>query len=473
MNNKVTNAFNDAIPPELFLTDKRNYTSPENGKQGGRPAVTKPIADLFIEAFPHIKKHRGRYYNYEESTYRSIDKDDLNSTVMGYLRENFPDYANKNMQSNIIEQVNSTDTGAIPSKINLPCWNDLTPAPGWLATKNKLINVEKLVKEDTDAIQEHTPELISTLGLNYDYDPTAECPKWLDYLSGVQPEQEIRDAIQMLFGLSLIPDTSFDVFFIFYGESGTGKTVCLEVLTALINPENVCCLPLSKLTEKHSSHLLTENLLNIVGDLPTAGNKEKLSHVEGSLKDVASGALVPVERKGIDPIKAPAIARCIFATNSLPNFADRSGGIWDRIRIIPFDVKFRNTDKQNPNLSRDIIKKELPGILNWAIEGLRKLQKLNYFPDTKKGKELADTHRLICDHEREFLEEFYIEELGSYITKQDLYNAYSSHCKNNGYYPKSQGKFNQEVKRIFPKAIDVRKVVAEGHKTIWENISIR
>jgi len=277
----------------------------------------------------------------------------------------------------------------------------------------------------------------------------------------------------MLFGLSLVPDTSLDVFFILYGESGTGKTVCLEILTALINPDNVCCLPLSKLTEKHSSHLLTENLLNIVGDLPTAGNKANLSSIEGLLKDLASGSLVPVERKGIDPIKAPAIARCIFATNSLPNFADRSGGIWDRIRIIPFDEKFRHTDKQNPNLSREIIDEELPGVFNWAIEGLRKLRKLNHFPDTKKGKELADTHRLICDHEREFLEEFYTENNAGYVIKQVLYNAYREHCKNNGYYSKGQSKFNHEVKRIFPKAIDVRKVVAEGHKTIWENISMR
>lgn len=238
-----------------------------------------------------------------------------------------------------------------------------------------------------------------------------------------------------------------------------------------MNPQNICCLPLSKFGEKFSSHLLTENLLNIVGDLPTAAEGHGLHHIEGYLKDVASGGFLPVERKNKDVYKAPAIARCIFATNSLPTFADRSNGIWDRLRIITFNQRFRDTDKQKSNLKYEIAGQELPGILNWAIAGLAKLRKLEHFPNTADGEKIRQKHRHDCDHERQFLEEYYSEENGKYVIKSAMYEKYRQWCNDCGFRWKNSSNFYNDVKRVFPGSFENRERIEGNNLRIFRNIA--
>jgi phage/plasmid-associated DNA primase len=211
-------------------------------------------------------------------------------------------------------------------------------------------------------------------------------------------------------------------------------------------------------------------LLNIVGDLPTSDGLGNLHMNEGMLKDVSSGGDIPVERKGKDPLTAAAIARCIFASNSLPAFADRSNGIWDRLRIIPFNERFRGTSRHNPNLKREIAAAELPGIFNWAIEGLAKLRGMKRFPEHPEGKGIASEHRLACDHESQFLLEDYEEKEDALITKVELYNAYQEFCRANGYRPKNAANFGREVKRIFPSAYEGREFLPSGRQRVWMNI---
>jgi putative DNA primase/helicase len=275
----------------------------------------------------------------------------------------------------------------------------------------------------------------------------------------------------MLYGLSLVPDTRYEVAFFLFGESGTGKSVCLHILEHLVGVANCCCLPLSKFTEKHSLHLLTENLLNIVGDLPTNDGRSGLHAAEGTLKDSTSGGNLPVERKGKDPLSAPAIARNIFGTNELPPFADRSNGIWSRLRIIPFDQVFRNTKRDNKNLKYEIVREELPGIFLWAVHGLARLRNLPAFPECPGGLEQKQRHRANCDHEREFLDEYYEECRGTYIIKTELYHAYRNFCADSGYRPKNAANFYQEVGRVFPNVLETRQRVPEGNVRIYENLA--
>ncbi len=451
--------------------DRRKETSRKNGMKGGRPAVTKEVADAFVESLGNpmpLRRHRGAWFKYDKRTFRAYTTDDLYSAIMGFLRSSAPECATKNMVANVAANLAGSDLAGVESRFQMPCWLPSgEPAGGWIAMRNAIVNVNGLTKKlsgatvaDSDLVRDHSVDFFSTFALEYDYDPSAKCPLWEEYLNGVQPDPAMRDILQMLMGLCLVPDCSYEVFFVLYGEGGCGKNVFLSTLEGVVGRANICALPLSKFGEKHSAHLLTENLVNIVGDLPTSDGKTSLNAIEGILKDAVSGGLIACERKNQEPYQAHAIARNIFATNSLPTFADRSDGVWDRIRIVPFDVKFRDTDRQNPYLKEQIAESELSGVFNWAVEGLSKLRSLRRFPRGPKGQAEEQRHRKNCDHEAQFLRDNYTERNGAFVDGSTIYQDYRSFCIDNGYRPKNSANFSSELRRIFPRVVEDRRTVA-------------
>ena len=273
----------------------------------------------------------------------------------------------------------------------------------------------------------------------------------------------------MLAGLALVPDCRYNVGFFLFGAAGTGKSVFVNVLTALVGAENCCNIPLARLADRFGLASLTEKLLNIVGELPQMPESGRSADVEGFFKAITSGDEIPVERKGKDGYKARAIARMVFATNTMPFFTDRSAGVWDRVRIIPFNHVFRGTAQQNPNLSSELLA-ELPGVFNWALRGLAKLRTLQTFPECPEGEVLKAEHRDGCDHERAFLLEYTEAAPGNWVSTDKLYKQYREWVENNGYRPVGAANFKRAVKLVYPRSYEDRKQTQDRKIAILQNI---
>jgi len=61
----------------------------------------------------------------------------------------------------------------------------------------------------------------------------------------------------------------------------------------------------------------------------------------------------------------------MISTNQLPQFADKSMGIWRRMLFAPFEKTYP-PQMRNPHLLNRL-EVELPGIFNWAYRGMRML----------------------------------------------------------------------------------------------------
>ena len=271
----------------------------------------------------------------------------------------------------------------------------------------------------------------------------------MKYLEEVQPNEENREMLQMIAGLLLILDTSYNVAFFLVGQGGTGKSVFMNVLEALVGSDNCCCVPLASLAFRFANIGLTESLANIIGDISVTPDSGRLADMKGVFKKVTSGETLFVERKFMNGKEARVTARCVFATNEMPHFSDRSNGIWDRVRVIPFNVVFRNTDKQNPRLFEELCG-ELPGIFKWALDGLRKLRDHKTFPQSEEGRVLLEQLREDYDHEGTFLRETVKEDKNGNVESQSLYQSYRKWCMENGYSPVGANKFKSAVLRMFP-----------------------
>ncbi len=453
------------IPPKK---DRRRDTSPQNGQKGGRKTPNyEQVAREFLlcnsDKFrrPLLRHWQGKWFRFRCGFFHPTRSDDVRSQIMSFLQDKYAKDASKSTRENIMANLLSTEMCAVPSHVTIPSWlngKQVHSAFGWLPFANALVNVPNLARsiggEDIyhdDVFQKHSAALFTTYGLSYDFDAEAKCPHWLNFLAGVQPNEDDRRVLQMLAGLALIPETRWNVAFVFYGEGGTGKSVFLHVLQHLVGTENVCSLPLAQFGQRFSTWQLATHLVNVVGDLPTEGEGHSLRSVEGMFKDVCDGGMIPVEHKNQDPGTAPAIARCVFATNSLPRFADRSGAIWDRLRIIPFEQRFRGTGHENRNLRFEIVANELPGVFNWAVKGLALLQNQSSFPEHSGGGAAKEQHRRSCDPERIFLEEHYcIDKSNAHGEEtRKAYGEFRDWLRDNGFDRRNETTFQDAVHRVF------------------------
>jgi putative DNA primase/helicase len=108
-------------------------------------------------------------------------------------------------------------------------------------------------------------------------------------------------------------------------------------------------------------------------------------------KSIVSGDPIRVEIKGGKSFLYKPFCKILLAVNNLPYSRDKSSGFRRRLIMIPFNRMFQgqNDDK---HLTEKLLK-ELPGILNFALQGLDRLRKNKYvFTDSKAVNELVDEY---------------------------------------------------------------------------------
>jgi putative DNA primase/helicase len=92
----------------------------------------------------------------------------------------------------------------------------------------------------------------------------------------------------------------------------------------------------------------------------------------------------------------------LFITgNHKPRVSSTDEAIWDRFRIIPFNVRFENPDKRLAGQ----LEGELPGILNWAIRGCLRWQKERGLTTPAAVEDATKNYRQEMDSIDAFLDE--------------------------------------------------------------------
>jgi putative DNA primase/helicase len=113
--------------------------------------------------------------------------------------------------------------------------------------------------------------------------------------------------------------------------------------------------------------------------------------------------------------------KLFFATNHKPIIRGTDLAIWRRIRLIPFNVTIPE-DEVDPDLGQKLLQ-ELPGILNWAIEGCLVWQKEGLGLPAEVA-EATEAYRNEMDVLGDFFDECCILNPLARVTKRDFYEAY-------------------------------------------------
>ena len=399
-----------------------------------------------------LRLHNGVYWWWTGDHYRELPDGDIKDKVVQHLRmEGF--LITTSSVSNVMLCLRSMTN--IGSHREMPCWLDGRQGGIWLPMRNGILNLEALLAGETDILVPHTPRYFSASVLPYDFDPSAECPLWQAHLHRCLEGDAGRIAVlQQFYGSCLKPGLEQQKFLFNEGTGANGKSVANAAMEGVFGAENVSAVPLENFGDRFALHCTLGMMVNIAGDVAEVDKA-----AEGILKAYTSGDAMKFERKYKDPVTARPTAKLIFSGNARPRFSDKSEGLWRRMIlmpwnfVIPFDERVLGMDTPSWWRSRG----ELPGILLWAIEGLRQLERQGGFTASTVCAAALVEYKRESNPARMFLEENYILAPLNFVQCEDIYGRYGVWAKSNGYSPLGAATFGREIRRVFP-AVERRKI---------------
>jgi putative DNA primase/helicase len=119
-----------------------------------------------------------------------------------------------------------------------------------------------------------------------------------------------------------------------------------------------------------------------------------------------------------------------LSTNHKPEIPDGSEAIWDRIRLIPFTQRFEDGKGADPKLP-ETLRKELPGVLAWAVRGCVDWNDGGLGTSAAVEKAMAK-YREETDVINRFFADMCVFGPEQKITKKDLFAAWESWCIDEG-----------------------------------------
>jgi len=287
----------------------------------------------------------------------------------------------------------------------------------------------------------HIRELFQNIQFPFDFDRDQKCPQWLEFLKSLKFDDETVMRLQEWVGYCLLPRVigTLQKSLFFIGEGSNGKSVFLETIASVL--DNVSHLELSELFDRFKIAEIEGKLANICTDVETS------KVMDARFKKIVAGETQSAERKFKDPFEFQPFAKILFSANDFIPTKDRTHGFYRRFDIVRFDRIFR-PEEQKPDLLQDL-KKEIPGIFNWGLEGLERLSEQDWKMTRSRFMESChEEFRRATNPLQIFLEEECTVEKESSIDSTLLRESYKNFCEERGYKILSDNNLGQELKRL-------------------------
>lgn len=291
----------------------------------------------------------------------------------------------------------------------------------------------------TGKFREHRREDFITKIIPTNYDPKAICPAWNAFLHQVMPDNEDQiKFLQKAIGYSLTGSTKEQVLFIFYGTGANGKTTFISVIHSLLG-DYAMNTPTETLLVKGGNGI-PNDVARLRGSRFVSANEAEHGKylAEALVKQLTGGDKMTARFLYGEYFDFDSTFKIFITVNHKPNIKGTDHAIWRRIRLIPFVVTIP-PEKRDPGLTVKL-KSELPGILNWALEGCRLWQEDGLEPP-QTVKSATKDYRVEMDLIGEFIADCCIEDPSATTPFGQLYERYMTWCEERNVDPLSHISF--------------------------------
>jgi putative DNA primase/helicase len=401
------------------------------------------LATLFAQdQFGKLAYFHGEWHQYQDGTWQAIPFEYLRHEVRIFLRK-FRRGSGPYLPVSLSRRTIGAIADLAQDDLFIPD-DRLKPATQYINFRNGLYNL------DTHRLEPHRSDLFLTHQLDFDFDEDADAPLWRRYINSslIDPETGKTDwalvtLLQQAVGYSLTADTSYKAAFWLVGVRDSGKSTLIAVLRSMAGSMHVTI----DLNQLGNNRFLLASLpgKRIVTFTESSAN--------GFLPDALFKALVGgsdelyVDVKNKTAITFVPEAKMWWAMNSMPRVSDRSGAVFSRLHIIPFNRTI-DPDQRIPNLL-ELLQAERAGIFNWAMVGYRRLVNGGgQFEYCKQSEEKRQQYELENDTEGTFYRESLAPDPESMLSSSELYKEYRYWCQDNGFSAKNINQVTRDWERL-------------------------
>lgn len=416
---------------------------------------------------------RGEFWEWRGGAYRQVEKDMLRSELWENLSNDY-----EGIHTSHVNNVTDALRGfaALSGDLSPPVWlaEESPPFPldESLVTRQGIFHLPSLCQEKEGAQIPNTPNLFATSAIDVRHDPQAPQPRrWLQFLNELfEDDPRAIEQLQMWFGYCLTSDTSQQKMLLIVGPKRSGKGTLCSVLSDLIGRENVASQTGSGLATPFGLWPLYGKSLCILPDARFGGRADQQQIVVERLLSISGEDPLPVERKFLKTIVTKLTTKLLVTTNETPALRESSGALIGRMIVLQLRRSFFGREDR---YLKNALRKELPGILNWAIAGWGMLAERGRFTQPDSALELLSHAAELAAPVKTFVNDCCQLRPECWTDSGALFEEWKKWGTRRGRKPGVMEKFGRDLAAAFPELKRKQRRCGGKQKWGYEGIALQ
>jgi putative DNA primase/helicase len=253
------------------------------------------------------------------------------------------------------------------------------------------------------------------------------------------------------------------------GPKRSGKGTIGRVLTALLGRHNVAAPTLAGLGTNFGLQELITRPLGLISDARLS-TRSDASVVAERLLSISGEDSLTVDRKYKDPWTGRLPTRFMILTNELPDLKDASGALASRFILFILTRSFYG--RENPKLTQELLE-EAPGILNWALDGLDRLNERGWFEMPESSKGIIQQMEDLASPVGAFIRRMCVLSTDAEIETDELWDAWKAYCETENIRLGTKAVFGKDLAAAAPTVKRLRQGERDARQYMYTGITSR
>jgi P4 family phage/plasmid primase-like protien len=310
-----------------------------------------------------------------------------------------------------------------------------------------LFNVQNGILDlKTKKLLPHDPTFFITKMAGTYYDPKAKAPKWEAFMAMIFPNESVRRYVQKAAGYSMTGNSDERSVYFLEGHSGNnGKSTTIRVLLEMFGEYGrQTDIEAVMSTSRGGLTPLNEDFYNVrfVATTELPGN---MQFSTAKIKSISGDDYIHVNPKHRKPFTfLPTHHLWIFGNHRPQPDKMDDPAFWDRMRQIVFESEIPMEVRRPMEQVLADFREELPGILNWALDGLSIALSEGMRPPEKIVKDTQE-YQKETDLFTQFIEETCELNADARVEKNIFLNRYNDFLKANREEPVKMTRLTKDL----------------------------